>query len=969
MDIELHNFSPVVEEVVITCEGRTIWQAFWTADGLEPDWHNPVDLAVLPDQTLDVMVVFSEPMDTTSVTVTAGVLSPYNDITASDAGLNWSWTNCPEEPEYKDTWHGVFNDLTGCTFGRMTLSIQAQDQDANDLTDPSVTISDGRYNDIHHSFSVMGSQPGWPVTLSAKVYGSPVLGDLDDDGDLDVVIQSTDGWVHALSDSGNTINGHWPRESGIWGVANVYSTPSIVDLDGDGDNDILAVKENGCNAWDVATGSSISGWPVTLGFPSQGYYPTHTSPAIGDVDNDGHPEVVICRCLSDTTPSEHTVFLFEHTGWDATWSVNLDYPGGESVASTPAIGDVSSNHSGLEIVVCTSDDFGYACDLTDQRNYNSGIYLLDPDNGDIIWETYFNCHFYASPAVADIDNDGVNEIIVGTCGGSYTKKVLVLNGNTGAVEHTWNVGGWVMGPVAISDINSDGCPDVVASVNGGTVECWSGADYLPLVGFPVTVGSNPSRGPSIADIDGDFKLEIVVGTASDSLYAIKFDGTICSGYPVACGNGVYGQVALGNIDDDDGLEMIFADDSDPVLYCYDLGAGSFPAMMPWRQFQHDSWHSGFYNADNTIPEPPTNLSGEITYTGTGCEVDLEWDLSVNDPCSSSPEEPTDVIAYMIMRRFSSSLRFRPIQKVQAGDSSYTDIFSTSPMNSQVFYAVVALDGTNESAYSNIIQFSTSPSGVISLGCSVIEEFSDRIEPRTTDELSHNDRTSISERTFETIPTAALDALPSIGNPGCLTDGSVEVCYEPSPGADAIVIDLGEECTVTSVIPERISDTSLDTSARRVESVRTDETVHEDEFSLIIEVAGSDREFYLFAAESPNSSESIRYVRIRGASGLSEVSVYGERESEKTSSSVEITRSVEDAGWMFTIPVVEYSEEALVKIFDVSGRMIWSGQCESGSILHWDGYTDDRTPVPNGVYLLHCSIGSEVSTGSFVVRRE
>ncbi|MCD4701358.1 MAG: T9SS type A sorting domain-containing protein, partial [Candidatus Aegiribacteria sp.] len=74
------------------------------------------------------------------------------------------------------------------------------------------------------------------------------------------------------------------------------------------------------------------------------------------------------------------------------------------------------------------------------------------------------------------------------------------------------------------------------------------------------------------------------------------------------------------------------------------------------------------------------------------------------------------------------------------------------------------------------------------------------------------------------------------------------------------------------------------------------------------------------------------------------------------------------GWMFAIPVVEYSEEASVKIYDVSGRMIWSGHAESGSVLHWDGYTADRTPVPNGVYLLQCSIGSEVSTGSFVVRR-
>ncbi|NOQ22975.1 MAG: hypothetical protein GQ565_10075, partial [Candidatus Aegiribacteria sp.] len=239
--VELHNFSPVVEKVVISCGGRTIWEAYWTADGLTPKWNNPSDQGVLPDQQLDVTVVFSEPMDTTSVSVTAGVSSPYNDITASDAGLDWSWTNCPEEPEYKDTWHGVFDDLTGCASGRMTISIQAEDHDSNDLTDPSVSIYDGRYNDTHHSFSVMGVQPGWPVTLHDYVKGSPVLVDLDADGDLDVALQSTDGWVHLLDDSGNTLNSHWPMQSGGWGSINVYACPSIVDLDGDGDLDVLSV--------------------------------------------------------------------------------------------------------------------------------------------------------------------------------------------------------------------------------------------------------------------------------------------------------------------------------------------------------------------------------------------------------------------------------------------------------------------------------------------------------------------------------------------------------------------------------------------------------------------------------------------------------------------------------------------------------------------------------------------------------
>ncbi len=272
--------------------------------------------------------------------------------------------------------------------------------------------------------------------------------------------------------------------------------------------------------------------------------------------------------------------------------------------------------------------------------------------------------------------------------------------------------------------------------------------------------------------------------------------------------------------------------------------------------------------------------------------------------------------------------------------------------------------------------------VISAGCSVVEEFSGarvltRIlqasgmqasEPEITEESSHAEITSVHERTAETLPTVTDYAVPSRGNPGCLTDGSVEVCYSPSSGADAIVIDLGEECNVTSVLHEKVLDISLE-STWTDESVRTLETAAEVEPYLLIEVAGSDREFYPFFEESRSSTDAVRYIRIRGASGLTEISVYGSRGVVDTVSSVEITRSAENEGWMFAIPVAERSEEAEIRIYDVSGRMIWSGYAESGSVLHWDGFTENGTVVPNGVYLLQCSIGSEISTGSFVVMRE
>jgi len=320
LDVELHNFSPVVEQVIIGCEGRTIWEAYWTADGLTPEWHNPVDLAVLPEQALDVTVVFTEPMDTTSVVVTAGTTSPFNEITASDAGLDWSWTNCPEEAEYKDTWHGTFNDLSACETGRMTISVQAADGDANGLMNPASSPVDNRYSDIHHSFSVMGFQPGWPVALNDVVYGSPVLGDLDNDGDLDVVLQTDEGWLYVLDDDGSSlVPGIWPQQSGGWDIypGQMTSSPTLADLDEDDDLEILSVFTWGCFAHEFVTGTDMLAWEggVEMGTASYpGFYPAHSAPAVGDVDGDGHLEMVLCRHLSGSTTLEHQVFLYEHTG-------------------------------------------------------------------------------------------------------------------------------------------------------------------------------------------------------------------------------------------------------------------------------------------------------------------------------------------------------------------------------------------------------------------------------------------------------------------------------------------------------------------------------------------------------------------------------------------------------------------------------------------------------------------------------
>jgi ribosomal protein L24E len=80
--------------------------------------------------------------------------------------------------------------------------------------------------------------PGWPVRLSAAIFGSPVIGDINGDKRNEVVVGTFDGEVWAVGEKGH----------GIWHKYGAYlSTPILVDLDGNGVNDVAIGDPGGFN--------------------------------------------------------------------------------------------------------------------------------------------------------------------------------------------------------------------------------------------------------------------------------------------------------------------------------------------------------------------------------------------------------------------------------------------------------------------------------------------------------------------------------------------------------------------------------------------------------------------------------------------------------------------------------------------------------------------------------------------------
>lgn len=282
--------------------------------------------------------------------------------------------------------------------------------------------------------------------------------------------------------------------TGVGGSApastNTVCTPLVCDLDGDGFPEIVfqtSSSTGGSNqingelrAVDGRTGAevfTVSSPMVTASF----------TPAIGDIDGDGRPEIVTLDATTGSTVRH--LLCFEHDGTPKWTSDGIENPGFGAVA----IADLDQDGT-PEIVV--------------------GRQALD-NQGLLLWTgTGATTNPLAlTSLVADIDLDGSPEIVAGS----------TIYSATGLIEVSFGVAGDGFDAVANFDSDPQGewlhmgvgaRPTVLRNHDGSVV--WTVPSSTPFSG----------RGgpPTIADYDGDGEPEI--GIAGTSLFRVfDTDGT------------------------------------------------------------------------------------------------------------------------------------------------------------------------------------------------------------------------------------------------------------------------------------------------------------------------------------------------------------------------------------------------------------------------------------------------------------
>ncbi|MEA3414540.1 MAG: VCBS repeat-containing protein, partial [Nanoarchaeota archaeon] len=315
-----------------------------------------------------------------------------------------------------------------------------------------------------HGWNYDGSLfPNFPLRCSDNYLGSPwspiILSDINDDDFLELILGVIDQTesnfkIFVFNHQGQLMTG-WPVEINFVENRNFYIPLAVEDLDNDGKKEILFSSNDRTLIFDYQ-GNLKKIFPIAM----------TAGMSIGDLTGDGKLDIL--------KRYNSWLGLFNFEGVVPEWGTRFFY--------------------------------SYGSVLTPGYSISSG-------------------------SLGDLNNDGVPEIVIGSSffrdsgkpDPDYQDKIYIFEAN-GSILNYWNISDIdfykeIGAQPVIADITNDGKQDIIANVlglEGNQLYAWN-SDGSIIRGFPKNLGafSSSYNSPVIDDIDNDGNLEILV-------YVFKF---------------------------------------------------------------------------------------------------------------------------------------------------------------------------------------------------------------------------------------------------------------------------------------------------------------------------------------------------------------------------------------------------------------------------------------------------------------
>ncbi|MGY6216921.1 FG-GAP-like repeat-containing protein [Methylolobus aquaticus] len=421
---------------------------------------------------------------------------------------------------------------------------------------------------------------------------SPTFADIDGDGDLDAFVGAYDGTTRFFRNTGTAAAPAFVLQAGNFGLTDVgfNASPTLVDIDGDGDRDAFVGANDGTTRFYRNTGTAAA--PVfvlqagNFGLTDVGQ---SASPTFGDLDGDGDLDALVGNVDGVTT-------FFRNTGTVAAPSFVAEAGnfglGDIGLTASPTLADIDGDG---DLDAFVGDFYGGTAFF---RNTPPGITLTLSGGGTAVTEggatDSYTVVLKSAPTAAVT-------LTLNVTNGQVATNVATLT----FTPENWNVAQTVT-VTAVDDTVGEGqhtgvIRHTVTSADAG----YAGLAVAPL---PVAVGDNdlpagnpawvprpgnfglggvgPRVSPTFADIDGDGDRDAFVGANNGTIGFFRNTGTAAA--PAFVGEaGNFGLTYVGfsasptfaDIDGDGDLDAFVGVSRGETSFFRNTGTAAAPAFV------------------------------------------------------------------------------------------------------------------------------------------------------------------------------------------------------------------------------------------------------------------------------------------------------------------------------------------------------------------------------------------------------
>jgi len=399
---------------------------------------------------------------------------------------------------------------------------------------------------------------------------------------------------------------------------------------------VSAVDSSGNEGEHSSTLEISTNPPAQAGWPLMGGEAMYGSPAAADVDLDGDLEVLV---------GSGEIYGWQHDGSEIT-DGDGD-PRTEGVLASDGTGGYRSS-----IAIGQLDDDPYPeiaaaawGDVNPEGQPVYEVWVWNAEDGTVVdgWPNTTSNFCWATPALSDLNHDGIDEIIIPCANGwLYVWEgdgTGFLNGD-GKFKHL--DANWAYGSPAVADIDYDNELEILVPSRSDSVYAWN-PDGTYVTGWPVALSGDARTSIAVGDVTGNGLLEIVAGSNANDVYLLTDDGQVFPNWPVSCvqNDDFASSPTLADLDGDGDLEILMTS-SDGQLHVWTWEGspfnGSWPLSMPGADANDKRGSVSVANIDNNPgPEIIAGTNGGKVYAyDTDGELIAGWPIQTDGEVFSSP---------------------------------------------------------------------------------------------------------------------------------------------------------------------------------------------------------------------------------------------------------------------------------------------------------------------------------------------